>query len=498
MKRVLSFVLAFALVFSLVPPPRAQAVAFVAALPAAAPAAVEGLVAAKAIIAAGVTTGSAAVITKLSHDFLETHANFKNEVMQDAKVVRDKITGAYFLTVNMANDTWNNVRSWVGEKFNVGSNVVEQKQGQVVPTEVSELCLCGGDNKVLMPLVYCYSGDALLYKFVITVGSVADKYNITMYDSKGGVIREYLNTPGLVCYASGTGARMSTLDYQRVGTSTGALRFSSEILNSVPLSLQGEENVCDNLGWDWVNPKTSTRSLDIPLYPDETGSITIDGAPYAGRPLENVVPAYEGKTYNDVINEQLYTGEDVVGGDTTGEKDYTGLFGQLLNALNALKDFLKGLLERIASSLDAIKDKVLSLPQTLADIAAKIAAIPAQIIQGLKDLVIPREAVMKGLVSDLMAAFDGRLGILTFPIALCAKFCDKMFSITEDEPILKWNNFIMFDKVLVPAGQYNLRDAVRSGAPATMYGIYRVVVNALLAFALVDLCRRKYEKIVNN
>ena len=120
------------------------------------------------------------------------------------------------------------------------------------------------------------------------------------------------------------------------------------------------------------------------------------------------------------------------------------------------------------------------------------------IMDGLKSLVVPDEAFFTEAIPALQETFQGRTGLLTFPISLLADFLDRLLTLSDQEPILRWDSVWIYGKQLITAGQYNLKDSLVSVRVKQMYDLYMVLVNAILVFAFLGLCQNKYRKIMQN
>jgi len=138
--------------------------------------------------------------------------------------------------------------------------------------------------------------------------------------------------------------------------------------------------------------------------------------------------------------------------------------------------------------LNGIRDRLDNLGDSIVD----------GIMSGLKSLVVPDEAFFAEAVPALQETFQGRMGLLTFPISLLADFMGRLLTLSEQDPILRWDRVSLYGTQLIAAGQYNLKDALQSSQVKQLYDIYMIVVNAILIFAFLGLCHNKYRKIMQN
>lgn len=142
----------------------------------------------------------------------------------------------------------------------------------------------------------------------------------------------------------------------------------------------------------------------------------------------------------------------------------------------------------VVSLLQSIKTTLTSIPTLIAD----------SVMAGLQSLFVPDETFFAEAVPELQKTFQDRMGLLTFPISLLADFMGRLLNLSDQEPILRWNSVSIYGTELIAAGQYNLKDALKSAQFKQMYDIYMVVINAILIFAFLGLCHNKYRKIMQN
>lgn len=138
----------------------------------------------------------------------------------------------------------------------------------------------------------------------------------------------------------------------------------------------------------------------------------------------------------------------------------------------------------------------------LSDIKSALSNLGTSIVDGvmsgLKSLVVPDEAFFAEAVPALQETFQGRMGLLTFPISLLADFMGRLLDLSDQEPILRWNSVSIYGTELIAAGQYNFKDALKSAPVKQLHDIYMIMVNAILIFAFLNLCHNKYRKIMQN
>lgn len=129
-----------------------------------------------------------------------------------------------------------------------------------------------------------------------------------------------------------------------------------------------------------------------------------------------------------------------------------------------------------------------------------VTDIPAAIADAVASIFVPSADFYPTAIANLKDAFSDRMGLLTYPISILFNFLDRMVNLSEQQPILRWGNIYLpgYAMPLVAAGQYNLNDAIGTSTGKQLHDIYLVIVDAIMILAFVDLCRRKYQKIIDN
>lgn len=127
-----------------------------------------------------------------------------------------------------------------------------------------------------------------------------------------------------------------------------------------------------------------------------------------------------------------------------------------------------------------------------------IIALPAQIAEAMKNIFIPHEGYAAEFVADLAGAYQGRFGLLTYPVAVLADFVGTVATLDEQEPILRWNDVKWKGQVVIPKGEYNLKSAIAGTEMQTVYQVYRTVASAALIVGFIHLCIRKLREVQSN
>ena len=152
------------------------------------------------------------------------------------------------------------------------------------------------------------------------------------------------------------------------------------------------------------------------------------------------------------------------------------------------------------SSTETTPDTDSSILDWLKQIWESICNIPSAIAEAIAGIFVPSADFYPTAISNLKDAFSDRMGLLTYPISVLFDFLDRLVNLSERQPILTWGNIYLpgYATPLVTAGQYNLNDAIGTSQGKQLHDIYLVIVDAVMILAFVDLCRRKYEKIIHN
>lgn len=119
------------------------------------------------------------------------------------------------------------------------------------------------------------------------------------------------------------------------------------------------------------------------------------------------------------------------------------------------------------------------------------------IVSSLTRVFVPSKAVVQEKIANLTASFENRFGILTYPASVLFNFTGRIMDLEEQEPIFRWNDIYLQGVVVIPAGQYNLRDATLQAPFSTIYTLYRLIISALLVFQFLNLCHKKYNQIIH-
>lgn len=134
----------------------------------------------------------------------------------------------------------------------------------------------------------------------------------------------------------------------------------------------------------------------------------------------------------------------------------------------------------------------------LGKIVDGITGLASSLLDGIKGLFVPSEGFFSSSVGDLKTNFEGKMGLITYPILVLYNFFDRVTTLDEQQPVFTWTNITWMDHVLIPAGQLDFNEFLNDiPALKTAHDVYLQVVNAILIFGFLDLCYKKYRSIVN-
>lgn len=146
----------------------------------------------------------------------------------------------------------------------------------------------------------------------------------------------------------------------------------------------------------------------------------------------------------------------------------------------------------IPSAWQWLFDLVHGLGETLTNIYDLIRGIPSSIASAISAVLtaafVPTEAYVATFVASLYSTFDNHFSILSYPFSLLGTFITKVGTIGSSEPIFTWGNIYepFSGKLLIPAGSYNLNNALQNQAFAYAHSIYMIVIKGLLSFQFVS------------
>lgn len=110
---------------------------------------------------------------------------------------------------------------------------------------------------------------------------------------------------------------------------------------------------------------------------------------------------------------------------------------------------------------------------------------------------------MNGFFSDyfneLFDWFCDRLGFLSYPLELILDILDKILNINFTDPIINIPEITepITGQTLITATSFNFNTLLDNETLANVHSIYLVAVDAILAFAMVNLLRKKLEEVTS-
>ena len=100
---------------------------------------------------------------------------------------------------------------------------------------------------------------------------------------------------------------------------------------------------------------------------------------------------------------------------------------------------------------------------------------------------------------ELFDWFCDRLGFLSYPLELILNLLDKILNINFDEPIINIPDIKepFTNETLIAATSFNFNSLLENETLANVHNIYLVIVDAILAFAMVNLLKMKLEEVTS-
>lgn len=137
----------------------------------------------------------------------------------------------------------------------------------------------------------------------------------------------------------------------------------------------------------------------------------------------------------------------------------------------------------------------------LSRILESIKSLPQRIAEAISSIFVPSPDFFPTAISNLKDTYSDRMGLLTYPFSILFDFLDRILNLNDQPPILRWDNIYLPSHPgtpIIAAGSYNLNDTLSTTAGRRVHDVYLVIVDAMMIVAFLDLCRRKYQKIIHN
>ena len=149
-------------------------------------------------------------------------------------------------------------------------------------------------------------------------------------------------------------------------------------------------------------------------------------------------------------------------------------------------------IEALPNAIRATFDTILN------DIKNRLTSLPANIASEVRALFVPSAGFMDTYIDSLYQSFASRVGLLTYPLALTESFLMRFMTARYTDPVISWAAVRepFSGQILIQAGSYNFNTMLENQQFARVYDILLVVVKAGMAFALFELCRKKYNAII--
>lgn len=178
----------------------------------------------------------------------------------------------------------------------------------------------------------------------------------------------------------------------------------------------------------------------------------------------------------------------------------TGIIGALTDWFGSLWEWLRSIWEAILNVPTAIVEAIEALALEIKNFFGNFwVMLDETLMEGLKKLFIPEDGYFDDFFNRLYETFSNRMGLLTYPMSLIFDFFNRLLTLSEQEPILRWNSWSYEGTVFIPAGSYNLNSMCReSEIIDTIHDIYLIFVDAVLVFAFVDFLYKKSRSVLSS
>ncbi len=239
----------------------------------------------------------------------------------------------------------------------------------------------------------------------------------------------------------------------------------------------------------YTNTITPSENVSIPSI-GESESIDI-------LPSVSLVAGDSVETASDVILEGVTSEQGLT---STVEEDASGGDGSLSGVLAVLQqiyDFVVGIPQAVYGLFQDVLGRIDTATQA---IEQRILELPQQIEYALRDVFVPSESEVQAFVVSLEDAFANRFGLLTYPLSAVEGFVQRFSNEDWGSPVFSWGDIKepFSGQILIHSGSYNLADTLNSEPMRELYEVYLLVVKAGFCGAFLELCRRKYNKVISD
>ena len=247
-------------------------------------------------------------------------------------------------------------------------------------------------------------------------------------------------------------------------------------------------------------------TIDLPAEGQEAANPALSGVgDGTATSIEDLLQQILAQLQANTLAPTLDLAGTQTGGNTGTDEDtkpYLPYIPQIFEKIKDLPGTLANIWESIKGIPAAIAEKIGAFFTTLwgwlQNIIDAITALPAAIAEKIKALFVPREGYAAEFVADITATYQGRMGLLTYPFTVLADFVGTVATLEEQEPVLRWDAVEWQNKIIISAGEYNLKSAVSSAQMQTVYMIYKTVVSGMLVVAFLHLCYKKLKEVQRN
>lgn len=168
--------------------------------------------------------------------------------------------------------------------------------------------------------------------------------------------------------------------------------------------------------------------------------------------------------------------------------------------LEGIKDFFRGLMNRIIQLLESIYNAIISIPSVLNNIYNNILDLGNIVLNAIKTalawLFVPSNLAVEQFVNRTSNKMNNQFGILTYPITLVIRFLTEVLQLGNTDCILVMPEIALKGFVLSKRTEFNFTEFVKRSEFAHIYTIYRTITNYIMIIALLGLAVKKGDQCI--
>lgn len=120
------------------------------------------------------------------------------------------------------------------------------------------------------------------------------------------------------------------------------------------------------------------------------------------------------------------------------------------------------------------------------------------ITRAIQSLFIPNFEDMEQEVEEMQQVFNGKIGFIGDTFELLENLVDKFLDIENSNGIVNIPqiNVPIFDRPIIQAQTWNLKEIFETGAIGTLYNIYKMFVSVILTLLMLNYFKREYDRVI--